>query len=131
MLIPNRVLLFFFPTALAARLIFPTSPWWDAYAGVAVGFLLLLVVAIVSKGGMGGGDIKLFAVLGLFVGVKGIFLTFILASLFGAIAGALLLLLKKTSRKEPIPFAPFIGMAALISFVYGDAIWASYMKLLT
>jgi len=131
MLIPNRVLLFFFPVTLVARLFMPTSPWWDTYAGTIAGFLLLLIIAIVSKGGMGGGDIKLFAVLGLFVGVKGIFLTFILASLFGAIAGAILLLLKKTNRKEPIPFGPFIGIAVLISYVYGDALWASYMQLLT
>src|SRR5690625_5218519 len=98
----------------------PTELWWDAYVGALLGFGLLYLIAVVSKGGMGGGDIKLFAVLGLFVGVKGILLTLFLAAFLGMLFGLFLLLTRKLKRKQPMPFAPFIGVAALISYAYGE-----------
>lgn len=131
MLIPNRVLLFFFPVMVIVRLFIPTTPWWDAYARALLGFALLLLIAVASKGGMGGGDIKLFAVLGLFLGIKGTVLTLVLAAILGLLYALVLLAAKKLNRKEPIPFGPFIGAAALISYVYSESIWASYLNLLT
>lgn len=131
MLIPNRVLLFFFPVMIIVRIFIPTIPWWDAYAGAVLGFALLLLIAVASKGGMGGGDIKLFAVLGLFLGIKGTILTLVLAAILGMLYGLILLAYKKINRKEPIPFGPFIGVAALISYVYSDSLWVSYLNLLT
>lgn len=131
LVIPNSVLLFFFPVTAIARLFIPTDPWWDAYAGAVAGFALLLLIAVASKGGMGGGDIKLFAVLGLFTGIKGIVLTLILAALLGLVYGLILMAVKKMNRKQPIPFGPFIGMSALISYVCSDSIWNSYLNLLT
>lgn len=128
MLIPNQVLLFFALVTLAMRVWLPLAPWWDAYAGAVLGFLILFLIAIISKGGMGGGDIKYFSVLGLFLGMKGIVLTLVLAAFLGAVFGLVLLLLKKIARKQPLPFAPFIGAAALISYFYGHVIWQAYFK---
>ncbi len=129
MLIPNRVLLFFGIVIFLIRLVIPTDPWWDAYAGAVIGFGLLLLIAIISKGGMGGGDIKLAAVIGLILGIKGTVITLVLASLLGMLYGILLIILKKMERRKPIPFGPFIGMAALISYVYSDWLWACYFDL--
>ena len=67
MLIPDKVLLVFAGIFLVERLVIPLDHWWDSLLGAGIGFLLLLVIAIVSKGGMGGGDIKLFALLGFVV----------------------------------------------------------------
>lgn len=131
MLIPNRVLLFFGITIFVIRLFMPTELWWDAYVGALLGFGLLYLIAVVSKGGMGGGDIKLFAVLGLFVGVKGILLTLFLAAFLGMLFGLFLLLTRKLKRKQPMPFAPFIGVAALISYAYGEHLWDFYFSLLS
>lgn len=131
MLIPNKVLLFFGIVIFIFRFFIPTDPWWDAYAGALLGFGLLLLIAVVSKGGMGGGDIKLFAVVGLFLGVKGTVLTLVLAAVFGMLFGFLLMMLKKFKRGQPIPFGPFIGLAALISYVYSDTIWAFYLGFYT
>lgn len=58
------------------RLFFPLLPWWDSLLGAAIGFVVLLAIALVSKGGMGGGDIKLFALIGFVVGVKILLLAF-------------------------------------------------------
>lgn len=71
MVIPNRILLFFAPLLLIERItLAPLTPWWDSLLGSAIGFMTLFLIALVSKGGMGGGDIKLFAVIGLALGVK-------------------------------------------------------------
>lgn len=129
MLIPNRVLLFFTLVTLGARLVIPSSPWWDAYAGAVLGFLVLFLIAIVSKGGMGFGDVKYFAVLGLFLGMKNTIFTLIFAAFFGTIVGGVLIALKKHRRNQPLPFAPFIGAGALISYFYGDALWQMYVSL--
>lgn len=131
MLIPNRVLLFFGIVIFVIRLFMPLEPWWDAYVGALLGFGLLYLIAVVSKGGMGGGDIKLFAVLGLFVGVKGILLTLFLAAFLGMLFGLFLLLTRKFKRKQPMPFAPFIGLAALTSYTYGEHLWDFYFSLLS
>ena len=130
MLIPNQVLLFFGIILGIIRLFIQTSPWWDAYAGAVLGFGLLYLIAVVSKGGMGGGDIKYFAVLGLFLGVKGILLTLFLAAFVGMLFGLVFMILGKLKRKQPVPFAPFIGLAAWISYSFGEHIWKMYFQLL-
>ena len=130
MLIPNQVLLFFGIMILIIRIFIPTSPWWDAYAGAMLGFGLLYIIAVVSKGGMGGGDIKYFAVLGLFLGVKGILLTLFLAAFVGMLFGLIFMMFGKLKRKQPVPFAPFIGLAAWISYSFGEHIWKMYFQLL-
>ncbi|MFT8321644.1 MAG: prepilin peptidase, partial [Bacillus sp. (in: firmicutes)] len=76
MIIPDKVLLFFSGLLVIERFFIPLSAWWDSLAGAAVAFTLLLVIAIVSKGGMGGGDIKLFAVIGFVVGIKLVLVAF-------------------------------------------------------
>ena len=78
MLIPDRVLLFFAGYFIIARIIVQMDPWYSPLIGAVGGFLLLLLIAMVSKGGMGGGDIKLFAVLGLVFGYQELLLVFFL-----------------------------------------------------
>lgn len=89
------------------------------------GFLLL--VALVSKGGMGGGDIKFAAALGLCFGWQFLLLTLFLSFIFGGIGGALLLVCKIKSRKDFIPFGPFIALGALVSMLYGNNIITWYI----
>ncbi|WNS74464.1 prepilin peptidase [Bacillus sp. DTU_2020_1000418_1_SI_GHA_SEK_038] len=130
MIIPDKVLLFFTGLFLLERIFIPLHPWWDSVLGAAVGFFLLLLIAIISKGGMGGGDIKLFALLGLVVGLKIVLLSFFLATLYGAVFGIIGLLIGKLKRKNPISFGPFIAAGTLTAYFYGDFIIQSYFKLL-
>ncbi len=130
MIIPDKVLLVFMGIFLLERIFIPLDPWWDSLAGAAVGFLLLLLIAIISKGGMGGGDIKLFAVLGFVVGIKVVLLSFFLATLYGALFGIIGLLTGKLKRKNPIPFGPFIAAGTLTAYFYGDIIIRSYFTFL-
>lgn len=129
MIIPDKILLFFAPILLVIRLtIAPLSPWWDSFLGAIVGFVLLLIIAIVSRGGMGGGDIKLFAVIGIVVGWKGVLLTLIFACLFGTIIAGTMLLIGHLKRGEPIPFGPYITIGALITYFYGNEILHWYLQ---
>lgn len=130
MLIPNKVLLFFLPLILIARIFIPLDPWYDALIGALVGYVLLAVIIIVSKGGMGAGDMKLFGVLGFVLGWKKVLLTFFLAALFGALIGGALMLGKRVKKGEPIPFGPFIVLAALISYFYGQILIDWYLSLI-
>lgn len=120
MIIPDRVLLFFTPLVVVERILFPLHPWWNSLLGFVVGFSLLLLIAIVSRGGMGGGDIKLFAVLGIVLGWKLVLLAFFFSTFFGALFGVIGMLFKKVERGKPMPFGPYIALGALVSYFLGE-----------
>lgn len=130
MIIPDKVLLFFAPILLLVRYtIAPLEVWWDPLLGATIGFTLLLAIAIISKGGMGGGDIKLFAVIGIVLGWKGVLLAFFLSTLIGSIIGIIGLATKKIERKKPIPFGPFIVIATLLVYFFETEIFTWYWSL--
>ncbi|MFC6039739.1 prepilin peptidase [Paenisporosarcina macmurdoensis] len=130
MLIPDKVLLFFGALLIIARVFSPLDPWWDSIIGAVGGFGLLLLIAILSKGGMGGGDIKLFAVIGLVLGIIPTLLTLFLAAFIGAIVGVIHLRRSKQGRKTPVPFGPSIALAAIIVYFYGTQMLDWYTNLL-
>ncbi|MBA2878540.1 leader peptidase (prepilin peptidase)/N-methyltransferase [Anoxybacillus kamchatkensis] len=131
MVIPNRVLLFFTPLLLVERLwIAPLTPWWDSLLGSVVGFMILFVIAVVSKGGMGGGDIKLFALIGLALGAKLTVLAFFLSTLVGTIFGLIGMALGRVKRGEPMPFGPAIVVGTLIAYFFGETIIHAYVKVM-
>ena len=129
MIIPDKVLLFFLPIFIIERIFIPLSPWWDSLLGAAVGFILLYIIAVISKGGMGGGDIKLYGVLGIVLGVKMVLISFFLATLTGALFGGIGLLLGKVQRGKPIPFGPFICLGVLLAYFWGENILTWYLQL--
>lgn len=102
----------------------------DALIGALAGGGLLLVIFLVSRGGMGAGDFKLAAVIGFFVGLKGIALVLLLGFTAGAMTGLALILLKRRGRKDPLPFAPFLAAAALAAVFWGESIWRWYLHIL-
>jgi leader peptidase (prepilin peptidase) / N-methyltransferase len=130
MLIPDKVLLLFAGIFLLERIFIPLDPWWDSVIGSLVGFCLLLLIAVISKGGMGGGDIKLFAVLGFVLGLKWVLLTFFMATLYGAVFGLIGLLIGILKRGSAIPFGPFIAAGAITSYFFGDNILQFYLSFL-
>lgn len=129
MVIPDKVLLFFSTLFIIERIFIPLNPWWDSLAGALTGFCLLLLIAIISKGGMGGGDIKLFAVIGFVVGVKVMLFSFFLATLFGAVAGITGLILGVFKKGQPIAFGPYIVLGTLAAYFYHQPILDWYFSL--
>ncbi|WP_391202189.1 prepilin peptidase [Psychrobacillus sp. L4] len=129
MLIPDKILLFFLVPLIAARFLSPLAPWWDSIIGAVIGFGVLFLIAVLSKGGMGGGDIKLFFVIGIVLGVTQTLVTLFLASFIGAIIGVISLKIAKKGRKTPIPFGPSIAVAAVFSYFYGQVLVDWYVNL--
>ncbi|RYG74908.1 prepilin peptidase [Lentibacillus lipolyticus] len=130
MLIPNSVLLFFLPLFIFMRMIQPLEPWWSPVAGAVTGIGILAIIIIISRGGMGAGDMKLFGVLGIVLGLTKTLLTFFLACLIGAVIGMTLLTFQVVHRKQAVPFGPYIAIAAVLAYFYGDGLVNWYVAIL-
>ncbi|GGK15937.1 type 4 prepilin-like proteins leader peptide-processing enzyme [Caldalkalibacillus thermarum] len=114
---------------LLVRLWYGPEPWWWYVLGGLSLFGLLLVIAVLSRGGMGMGDVKLSGAIGLALGpCLGLF-SLVLASFAGTLAGVVLLALGRLKRRQPIPFAPFIWIGTLMAYLYGEDLWQWYMGL--
>lgn len=91
---------------------------------------LFLLIVVLSKGGMGGGDVTLIAALGFILGIKYILVNILLSFLFGAIISLVLLATKIKTRKDPIPFGPFIVLAFFVTLIWGERLVGWYVGLL-
>lgn len=130
MLIPNKIILFFLPLLIISRIISPLTPWYDMIIGAVVGYTTIALIIVLSRGGMGAGDMKLFFILGIVLGWKEVLFTLFLASLLGACIGLILRFIRKVGRRQPIPFGPYIALAAIISYFHGDALISAYLHLI-
>ena len=96
------------------------------------GILLLIGIlgkAILRKEAMGGGDIKLMALIGLFLGAwPHLLIVVVLSALIGSIVGLLLIAFTERSRQHPIPYGPFLAVAAILDLFWGEAIWNGYLS---
>ncbi len=102
----------------------------DSFLGLLVGGGTLLAIAVLTRGGMGGADIKLNAVYGVILGLKLAVLSLFIAFVVGAVISLLLILFKIKGRKDIIPFSPFLSIGALTSFAFGGFIINMYLGLL-
>jgi leader peptidase (prepilin peptidase) / N-methyltransferase len=97
---------------------------------VAMG-IAYFALAVVWKGSMGFGDVKLAGVLGLFLGWSG-WGSLIVGSLgaffLGGIFGLVLILLRKTTRKSGIPFGPWMVLGAWVGILFGNQLWSDYLS---
>lgn len=102
----------------------------DAGAGFLLGGLIMLIILLVSRGGMGAGDMKLMAMIGLFVGLRGAAVVMLLGFFMGALVGVTFMALGILTRKDALPFAPYLSLAAIIQVLWGESIWYWYINLL-
>ena len=98
----------------------------SAAAGGGIGLGLFLLIAIASRGGMGWGDVKMAALIGIITGLPLVFVTIFLAVLSGGLVALVLLMLKVRSRKQGIPFGPFLSLAAMVTLLWGNDILSWY-----
>ena len=107
-------------------------PWPAAVNGAiggAIGFGLLFILALISRGGMGWGDVKMAALIGLVTGFPLIFVALLMGVVFGGLIAGILLLLRIKKRKEPIPFGPFLSLATIATLLWGNGILNWYLGL--
>ncbi len=101
-----------------------------AVIGGGIGFVVMLMPALIYKGGMGFGDVKMAGLIGLITGFPLIFVALFLGFVSGGLTAGLLLWLKLKKRKETIPFAPFLSLATMVTLLWGNNILSWYLKLL-
>lgn len=128
--IPNIFVIIIFAWALFWQTISPAISWADAALGLLAGGGITLLIALLSRGGMGGGDIKLLAALGFLAGWLDLLLIFFIAVLLGAIAGLAVMVIQKKSGKTAIPFGPFIAAAYTLVLFFGEMIWGFYFSII-
>lgn len=98
--------------------------------GALVLFVLYLALALISPAGLGMGDVKLAAVLGLFLGFQGwgtLFIGALLASVFGALAGLVVLTSRRGGLRSDVPFGPSMLAGALVAVVWGEILAREYL----
>lgn len=125
--IPNLLVSLGLVGALVLGFLWPLRPWGDSLIGLLVGGGLMLLTAIIQPGGMGLGDVKLAAVMGLYLGWPGILVSLFVAFVTGALTGIVLLLSGRKRGKDLIPFGPFLALGGLVSAFWGDGIVRWYL----
>lgn len=118
---------------ISASFIFPDpfekiqyTGFLNSLIGILCGGGLFFIIAVLSRGGMGGGDIKMMAMVGAFLGYKGALLTTLLGSLAGSLVGIGLMVFKGKDRKTKVPFGPFLALGCLISLFFGETLLRLY-----
>ncbi len=115
--------------AISARFYFFDGPsGWESLGTAALAGGVFWLINFIYPDGMGLGDVKLIIGIGAFLGAFKIFIAIFIASLTGSIVGLILLSMKKTSFRQPIPFGPYLVFGALIAFLGGDFILDYYTR---
>lgn len=129
MILPDKLVLF---GAIVGVLytVFVRQQYLDSLWGILVGGGFFLLIERISKGAaMGQGDVKLMAMLGMWLGLKATILTTGLAFVIGAVVSVVLIIRKKAGGKTMVPFGPFICIGAAASFLYAEPLINLYLKL--
>jgi leader peptidase (prepilin peptidase)/N-methyltransferase len=101
----------------------------QAAIGGGIGLGLFLLIVLISKGGMGWGDVKLAALIGLVTGFPLILVALLMGIILGGLVAGVLLLFKIKKRREAIPFGPFLSLATIVTLLWGSDILSWYLRL--
>lgn len=126
-LIPDVITLPGVLTGLALNVATGRVSWLDSAIGIILAAGLFLAVILLSGGGMGGGDLKLGAMLGAFLGWKAMLVALFVGVVCGGALAIVLLASGRARRKDPIPFGPFLAAGGAVALFWGDRIVAWYM----
>jgi leader peptidase (prepilin peptidase)/N-methyltransferase len=134
-IIPDVITLPGIPIFFVASFGLPDIKYLESLLGILVGGGSLLLVAwtynlVTKKEGMGGGDIKLLAMIGAVIGWKGVLFTIFVASAVGTISGMLVMLKTGKGRKLAIPFGPFLAIGGIAYIFFGPQLIEWYFRLL-
>ena len=138
-LILNKIVYPAMVVALIISIFLPSSsitgfalPWPAGVNGViggAIGFALLLIPALIYRGGIGWGDVKIAALIGLITGFPLVFVALLIGVVLGGAVAGILLLLKIKKRKDPIAFGSFLAVSTIITLLWGSNILNWYLGL--
>jgi len=116
-IIPDEISLSGIVIGFVCSFFLPWQTWINSLLGILLGGGSLLMVAygyqwLTGKEGMGGGDIKLLAMMGAFLGWKSVLFIVFASSLIGSVVGVTMMLVQKKDSKLAIPFGPYLAFGA-------------------
>jgi len=134
-IIPDIISLPGIPAGFAAAFMIPDLSYKNSLAGILLGGGSLYAIAwiytlITKREGMGGGDIKLLAMIGAFIGWQGVIFTIFSASAVGTAVGLIQMIISRGNMKLAIPFGPFLSIGAITYIFFGQTIIAWYLGIL-
>ena len=127
-IIPDRITLPGIAVGFVSSFLGTRVSWLDSLLGIVLGGGILFAVIVLSGGGMGGGDMKLGAMMGAFLGYKLALLALFVAVILGGAVALALLSMGVRKRKDPIPFGPFLAIAAALAMLWGEAVLRWYLS---
>jgi leader peptidase (prepilin peptidase)/N-methyltransferase len=133
-IIPDAITLPGIIVGLGFSILTRSPDFLQSLLGLLAGGGVLYLIALIGdkvfkKESMGGGDIKLAAMLGAFLGWQKVLLVFFLGSFLGALVGIIALLFSEEAReKRLIPFGPFLAAATLLAIFLGNQLFELYLK---
>ena len=98
----------------------------EAISGAIIGGGFFYALRCATRDGIGGGDVKLAVVLGIWLGVIKLAVALMASFILGGVAAAFLLISRKKSRRDTLAFGPFLAIGGYIAFIWGDMIWSWY-----
>ncbi|MDI6631096.1 MAG: prepilin peptidase [Thermoanaerobacteraceae bacterium] len=119
-LIPNRLVLGLLAGAAVLVPLARDVSLESSAAGALIAGGALLFLGWVTRGGMGGGDVKFAAVAGLYLGLQKVLLGLFLGAVLGSVAGLVLIAAGKRTRKDYIPFGPYLSAGFLVAMLWGE-----------
>ncbi|MDH4230085.1 MAG: prepilin peptidase [Nitrospirota bacterium] len=128
-ILPDRITLPGIVVGLVASATLLPVGFVGALSGAVLGAGLYLAIVVLSRGGMGGGDVKLIAMIGAFMGWQAVLLTTVLAATTGSLVGVVLMVAFGKGRKHAVPFGPFLALGALFHLFWGAQVIDWYLGL--
>jgi leader peptidase (prepilin peptidase)/N-methyltransferase len=113
--------------ALAIGFFLPEFALYKGILGGAIGLALFLLVALIFRGGMGWGDIKMACLIGLMTGYPSVLAALLAGIIAGGIVALVLMLMGKKSRKDAIPFGPFLTLGSCVALIWGHQLINWYL----
>ena len=134
-IIPDVISLPGIPLGFLASFVLPNITYKESLMGILLGGGILFLIAVgyeflAKKEGMGGGDVKLLAMIGAFLGWKGVLFTVFSGSLVGTVIGVAIMVAQGKDSKSAIPFGPFLSFGALLYLFFGEPIIYWYLGML-
>jgi leader peptidase (prepilin peptidase) / N-methyltransferase len=127
MIIPNKIVLPGALLGLMASVAIHPQRWWVYVVGSLGAAAFMFLLALLWPGGMGPGDIKLALFMGAVLGAY-VMVALFAAFLLGSLVGLFMLLVQKRSRKEKIPFGPYLALGAILAAFIGETLLNSYLR---
>jgi leader peptidase (prepilin peptidase)/N-methyltransferase len=134
-LLPDAITLPGIAAGLLASMFLPPG-FRDALIGTLAGGGVLWAIGeayyrYAGEEGMGGGDVKMLAMIGAFLGWEQVLVTLVFSSISGALIGVIVLAIKRGGMKYALPYGTFLAIAALMASLYGEQILTWYLGLYT